>query len=320
MSGATGSAEVLALVRECEVSDATDVIPPRVRLNLRQFDTSRWDHVRLRDDDIIVATWAKTGTTLTQQMVYQLITGGGEDVASVSISPWVELRYGAPVESMAEMLESQTHRRVLKTHSSFEAVPLSESIKYIYVGRDARDVLWSAYNHVTSFTDAARKASDAREGPWQKRRVPDEDVRTYYLHWLENDNKESFHELSFWDHVQGWWDQRQRPNLLLLHYANLIADLTGEMRRLAAFLKIPIDEARLPLQVERCGIDYMRNKARGTHLDVPFKEGSTSFFHKGTNGRWRDVLSPEESARCDEVAAQRLTPDCAHWLKTGEIR
>jgi hypothetical protein len=35
---------------------------------------------------------------------------------------------------------------------------------------------------------------------------------------------------------------------------------------------------------------------------------------KGTNGRWRDVLSAEEIAAADEIAAQNLTPDCAHWL------
>ena len=39
-------------------------------------------------------------------------------------------------------------------------------------------------------------------------------------------------------------------------------------------------------------------------------------FHKGVNGRWKDVLSPSEIARCDEVAARNLAPDCAHWLAT----
>jgi len=63
----------------------------------------------------------------------------------------------------------------------------------------------------------------------------------------------------------------------------------------------------------------MRDAAKGAPIEAFFKNGAASFFNKGTNGRWREVLSAEEIARCDAVAAERLTPDCAHWLRTGEL-
>jgi len=47
--------------------------------------------------------------------------------------------------------------------------------------------------------------------------------------------------VSLWEHVQGWWDARHLPNVMLLHYNNLKADLPGEVRRIATFLDIPID-------------------------------------------------------------------------------
>ncbi|HEV2365387.1 MAG TPA: sulfotransferase domain-containing protein [Caulobacteraceae bacterium] len=291
----------------------------RLMLDTRTFDSSRWDRVKLRDDDIIVATWAKAGTTLTQQMVWQLITGGADGVASLAVSPWVEVRFGGPVEAMAAMLEAQSQRRVLKTHSPFEAVPFRDSIKYVYIGRDGRDVMWSAYNHLSSFSDAALENINALEGPWPKQLRPEMGERAYYLQWLDGNEAYEGQGPSFWDNVNSWWDQRRRPNVLLLHYANIIADLAGELRRLAAFLEIPVDEARLPLLVEHCGIDYMRDKAKGSRLDIAFKGGAASFFNKGSNGRWKDVLSPAEIARCDEVAARHLPSDCAHWLKTGEL-
>jgi aryl sulfotransferase len=50
-----------------------------------------------------------------------------------------------------------------------------------------------------------------------------------------------------------------------------------------------------------------------------WKEGAKSFFHKGTNGRWRDVLSAEEVQMYEEKAAQVLTPDCRAWLEQGRI-
>ena len=294
---------------------------PRARhvVSSRMFDSERWHHLALRDDDVIVSTWAKTGTTLTQQMVYQLITGGEEGVAAHGVSPWVDVRFQMPLEPMVAMLDAQTHRRVLKTHLSFEATPFSPQVKYVYIGRDGRDVLWSAYNHYRAFTPNAFATLNAIEGPWPHWGPTDLDVRAYYLQWLDTDTTPGFHDLSFWDHVQGWYDQRQQPNVLLLHYANLIADLSGEMRRLASFLDIAIDEAKLPLMVEHCSIDYMREAARGSGIDEFFAGGADAFFNKGVNGRWRDVLSQDEIARCDAVAAERLSPDCAHWLKTGEL-
>jgi aryl sulfotransferase len=291
----------------------------RKEIQTRMFDTTRWDHVRLREDDIIVSTWAKSGTTLTQQMVFQLITGGADEVAAFTASPWVDVRFLMPLHVMAGMLEAQGHRRVLKTHLPFAATPFSPSVKYLYIGRDGRDVLWSAYNHATSFTEAAWAAVNASEGPWPKWGPIEMDVRDYYLNWLRTDTMPNFHDLSFWDHVQSWWDERHRPNVLLLHYANLIADLPGEMRRLVEFLQIEVDEARLPSLVQRCDIDYMRSRAGGDRMETMFKEGAASFFNKGVNGRWKDVLSPEEIALCDEVAARRLTPDCAEWLRTGRM-
>jgi aryl sulfotransferase len=45
--------------------------------------------------------------------------------------------------------------------------------------------------------------------------------------------------------------------------------------------------------------------------------GSSSFFHKGTNGRWRDVLSTEELRLYDAAADRELTPECRRWLESG---
>ena len=302
------------------MTQTADAVAPR-EIQTRMFESTRWNSVKLRDDDIIVATWAKSGTTLTQQMIGQLITGGAEGVGAAEASPWVDVRFMMPLPMMAAMLEAQTHRRFMKTHLPFDAVPYSPSVKYVYIGRDARDVLWSVYNHATSFTPTAWESINASEGPWPKWSRPEMDVRRYYLHWLETDETPGFHDLSFWSHVQSWWDQRRRPNVHLLHYANLIADLPGQMRKLAAFLDIPIDEAVFQSMVAHCGIDYMREQAATSApmMGVMFEHGAGSFFNKGTNGRWRDVLSGEEAALADKVAAERLTPDCARWLKTGAL-
>lgn len=297
------------------------VTPPAREIQSRMFDSARWNHVNLRPDDIVVATWAKSGTTLTQQMVGQLVSQGArEGVSAFAESPWVDVRFLMPLEALAPMLEAQSERRILKTHLPIDAVPMSSQMKYVYIGRDGRDVLWSAYNHATAFTAETLSNINGNPGPWPPWSPVTMDVRDYYLHWLKTDTTPGFHDLSFWDHVQGWWDARGQENILLLHYANLIEDLPGEMRRLAAFLDIEIDEGRFPAMIEHCGIDYMRSHVAVDHpLASRFTDGAARFFNKGTNGRWREVLSAEEIALCDEVAARRLTPDCAHWLRTGRM-
>jgi aryl sulfotransferase len=116
----------------------TVAAPAARQVESRMFESSRWGAVPLRPDDIIISTWAKSGTTLAQQMVGQLISGGGEDVAAAGASPWVDVRFMMPLPVMQAMLDAQTHRRFLKTHLPFEAAPYGPTLKYVYIGRDAR--------------------------------------------------------------------------------------------------------------------------------------------------------------------------------------
>jgi hypothetical protein len=72
----------------------------------------------------------------------------------------------------------------------------------------------------------------------------------------------------------------------------------GEIRGIAAFLDIPIDEARWEAIVEHCSFDWMkRNATKSVPLGGAFWDaGAEVFIHKGVNGRWRDTLSEAEGA------------------------
>ena len=117
-----------------------------------------------------------------------------------------------------------------------------------------------------------------------------------------------------------WWDVRTLPNVLFVHFNNLKTNMEREIRRIARFLEIDVEREQWPRILEHCSFDYMRAAAQKIEmLDDFFQGGGGTFFHKGTNGRWKDVLTADEIARCDEVAARHLTPDCARWLKTGKL-
>ena len=280
-------------------------------------DSTRWNGFEFRDGDVVVSTWAKTGTTWTQQIVWQLLNGAPKGTFETAQCPWVDMRPPDFAEMIATV-KAQTGRRCLKTHLPIDALVYSPMAKYIFVGRDARDVTWSAYNHQAGYTDAAMamlNETPGRVGPPAAR--PTGDVRHYYLDFLEHDEWPGFGGNPFWAHTQGWWDARHLPNLLLVHFANLKADLAGQVRRIADFIGVTLSEETLPAILAHCDIAYMREGAATGRMATTWKDGAATFFNRGTNGRWRDVLSPAEIARCDEVAARRLTADCARWLKTG---
>ena len=196
----------------------------------------------------------------------------------------------------------------------------STRAKYIYVARDGRDTVWSLYNHHAGFTEEAYKLINGvpgRVGPPLE--PPTNDIVRYFHEWLAGGGLPLGPTL--WEHVQGWWDARNLPNILLVHFNNLKADLPGQIRRIAGFLDILIDEAKFPAIVEHCTFDYMRNNAalHSPILGQVFQEGGNTFFHKGTNGRWRDVLSAADLQKYEQITREKLTPECAHWLATGEM-
>jgi aryl sulfotransferase len=274
------------------------------------MDSTRWNGFEFRDDDIVISTFSKTGTTLTQQIVSQLIFDGDPTVYGQAESPWPDFRL---TPDAAERARAQTHRRFMKTHLPLDALEFSPKAKYLYIGRDPRDIIWSLHHHQMIMTAAGREAFDKLGDGEPQPPLPDPDIRAFYNGFLDHPRPDSL-----WSHVRAWWEIRDLPNVLLLHFADLIADIPGSIRRIAAFLDIPIDEARLPDMVAHCSIEHMRKAGADDPLtNQVFEGGTQSFINKGTNGRWRDVLSQAEIDKCDEIAARELTPDCATWLLRG---
>ena len=215
-------------------------------------DSRLWNDFEMRDDDIVIATWAKAGTNWMQQIVGQLVFDGAEGLyTGVDHSPWIDFRLnpGGPTAA------AQTHRRFLKTHLPIDTLPYSRTAKYIYIGRDGRDAYWSWHNHHANLQPEFFVAINALDPGEPLIPYPDPDMRIAFNAWLDSD---AYPHGPFWSHVQGWFDARKLPNLRLLHFANLKADLPGEVRKLAAFLEIDVDDAKWPTILEHCSFDYMR--------------------------------------------------------------
>lgn len=281
------------------------------------LDSTRWNQFTYRDDDIVVVSWGKSGSTWTYEIVRQLVASAP---AGAAVASWPEFRLFPLEESLAQ-LEAQTHRRFIKTHLPLYALHFSDRAKYIYVGRDVRDIVWSAYNHQAGFTQQALDAfNDLPDLDGRPVTHPPCDVHEYYLRFLKTGEMPGFPLSPLWEHIHSWWNVRHLPNVLFVHFNNLKVNMPAEICRIAEFLDIRIDETKWPLILEHCSFDYMRTEAAKLELlSNVFSDGGRTFFHRGTNGRWKDTLTEEEIAECDLVAAQKLAADCRHWLRTGEL-
>lgn len=288
-------------------------------IHSHHLDSTIWNDFRFRDDDIVIATYAKSGTTWMQQIIAQLLFDGAEDTPVAAMSPWMDLRVPPKEVKLAEV-EAQTHRRFLKTHLPVDALVFSHEAKYVYLARDGRDVTWSFYNHHANANATWYEILNETPGlvgpPIDP---PRGDVREYFLEWLERDG---FPIWPFWENLKSWWAIRDLPNVLLLHYADLKEDMPGEIRKVAAFLDIPIREESWEKILLHCSFDYMKkNAAMIAPLGgIVWNGGAETFVNKGTNGRWMDVLTPEDNAVYEERAIAELGADCARWLAAGERR
>lgn len=289
----------------------------RREMHSHHFDSTVWNDFGFRDDDIVIATYGKAGTTWLQQIVGQLIFGGREDIGMADLSPWLDLRV-PPKEVKLAQLREQKHRRFIKTHLPVDALLFSPRAKYLYVARDGRDVVWSLYNHHANATEEWYRAlndTPGRVGPPIDK--PDPDIRRYFLTWLERDGHPFW---PFWENLRSWWAIRDLPNLMLLHFNALKADLDGEMHRIAEFLEIPVAGQGWQRLVELCTFDYMKQHADRTapRGGAMWRGGGATFINRGSNGRWRDLLTVQDVRAYEARAVQELGEACAHWLATGE--
>ncbi len=276
------------------------------------FDNRRWADFQPRPDDIFVCTPPKCGTTWTQTIVTELLFPCGPTPGPVfEVAPWIDARF-EPIDVVLDRLEAQTHRRHIKTHTPADGVPMSADAKYIVVGRDGRDACMSFFNHMANMqpelmhrliVSAIEEALPLPDGG----PPPTDDVHAYFDWWMNR--------RFFFDHIATWWEHHDEPNVLFVHFNDLKADLDGQMRRIAGFLDIAVDESTWPTQVARCTFAGM--KARPDEIadfEDHFVGGADTFLYKGTNGRWQGELTADEVARYDATVATSFTPECAAWV------
>jgi len=287
-------------------------------------DSKRWDQYRVRDDDIVITTSYKAGTTWMQGICAALVFQQPQPpVHQDALTPWLDANF-APIEDILELLEGLENRRYIKTHLPLDGLKFFEEIKYIFIGRDGKDVWMSMWNHWHNMTyETIENLNNApgRQGPPLQH--PPQEIDPAFDEWLSKGSFEWEGDgYPFWSHLHHantWWEFRHLPNILFVHYEDLLKDLDGEMRRVSAYLDIPVNEALWPSLVE--GMTFKSMKANADIMAPGGSQGAwkdtSKFFHRGTNKQWHAVLTDAQVAAYDALAQRQLGKELAHWLEFG---
>jgi hypothetical protein len=299
---------------------------PRMRYRSFLADSGRWDGFAFRPGDVVISTPQKCGTTWMQMLCALLIFDGPDFPAPLDqVSPWLDMCI-RPLAEVTAVYAAQTHRRFIKTHTPLDGLPLHADATYLVVGRDPRDVAISYehhaantdYTHVLKLRAAAVGNADLTELPTP--RLPSGDSVAWLHSFIADETNGGPPTLaSVLHHFDTGWQRRREPNVALFHYADLQADLAGELHRLARVLGIPCSLEHARELAPEASLDKMRERAGDVAPSTSIRKDVRAFFRCGGTGEWRARFSTADLAAYDARVAALVGPDLAAWAHGGRL-
>jgi hypothetical protein len=251
-------------------------------------------HYTVYPDDTFLVSYPKSGNTWVRFLLANLIHPN-EDVGFANINRLLP----APGVITKRFLKTVPRPRILKSHEPFDA----RFRKVIYLVRDPRDVAVSEYHF-----------------DLKKRYIAADMTLERFMEPFLGGQTSSYG--SWWEHVASWVGPRYgNPAFLLARYEDLLTDPIGETAKIAEFLGIQADEARLKAAVERSSADKMRKLekqdadkwtgTKNTVKDIPFVRAAKS-------GGWKESL-PHRAVEQIEVAWFPLMNFLGYELQSREL-
>ena len=300
---------------------------PRTRYRSIVDDSGRWEGFAFRPDDIVISTPPKSGTTWMQMLCALLIFDGPEFPAPLAeLSPWLDL-CTRPLAEVTAALAAQTHRRVIKTHTPLDGLPLHADVTYVMVGRDPRDIAISFEYHLANIDFARflelRAAAVGNEdlvAPLAQRAPFSDPVARIPSFVADNRPPPTPPNLaSVLHHLDTGWQRRHEANVALFHYADFQADLAGELLRLARVLGISCAPDRARELAAEASLARMRERAAEVAPDATqgLWKDVRAFFRGGGTGEWRGRLAAVDLDAYEARVAELAARDLAAWAHGG---
>ncbi|CAH0554475.1 unnamed protein product [Brassicogethes aeneus] len=267
-------------------------------------DAKRIIDAPVRDDDVWLISFPRTGSTWCQEMIW--LISNNLDFETAQNTPQ---QFRAPLIEMSTVLfefaesikdllstsnaidfvENMPSPRFIKSHLPLQLLPYQldkVKPKVIYTLRNPKDMCVSYYHHCQMFHNLS---------------MPFEVFADFFLN-------DALPMGSVWNHYLSFWNKRHETNVLVLKYEEMKKNIRGTLRKIADHLEKPLSDSDMDRLCEFLTVNKMREN-KGCNLqdfidkkngENYYKRTGEHFIRKGIVGDWKNYMSHELSERFDK--------------------
>ncbi|XP_058023525.1 sulfotransferase 6B1-like [Ahaetulla prasina] len=238
---------------------------------------------RAREDDIILASYPKTGSSWVQRILMQLEVASGkydEDEQKRRQQTLQELSLIYFLESgepgKFERMEKLPSRQIIKTHLIPQKLPKSlfeQKAKILVLLRNPKDIAVSYFH----FSKGIKLISD--QETWDE----------YFEAFITG--KVAYG--SYFDHVIEWNKHLDDSNIFFITYEEIKENPASALKKIAKFFDLSVTEKKIESIVKETCFESMKDNA-----GIYGKVGQV-LFRKGIVGDWRSVFSESQNEKMD---------------------
>ncbi len=224
-----------------------------------------------RDDDIYIVTFPKSGTTVMQVILYQLVTNGKGTMDFdhiYDVSPWLrnDAFRGRPVRELPPP-------RVIKSHDFYESFDRRTKGRFIYVYRNGMDVAVSLYHQNKNYNK------------------PDLSFDVFLRRFIRQ-------RRGWFRHLRDWLENNRGFPVLYVRYEDLVVDKRHEIERIIAFLGLDVSDEAIERALEYSSLEFMKKHETKFGVQPPDIENRIfdQFIRKGATGEGARYLSAEQQS------------------------